>query len=71
MGLQLSHQVRLQRREFLGRATRNGFDVHGSGFPSLFEVAFDRGSGHAQQLDDVSALVSLIDGSKHSFSQIL
>src|SRR5436190_20958261 len=71
MSLQLSYQVGLQGREFLGRPTRNRFDVHGSGFPSLLQVAFDRGSGHAKQFDDVSALVALIDGSQHSFSQIL
>src|SRR5438874_9506599 len=71
MSLQLSYQVGLQGREFLGRPTRNRFDVHCSGFPSLLQVAFDRGSGHAKQFDDVSALVALIDGSQHSFSQIL
>src|SRR5713226_5187083 len=71
MGLQLSHQVSLQGSEFLGRATRNWFDVHCSGFPSLLQVAFDRGPGHAEQLDDVITLVSLIDCSKHPFSQIL
>src|SRR5712692_4243386 len=71
MGLQLSHQVSLQGSKFLGRATRNRFDVHCSGFPSLLQVAFDRGPGHAKQLDDISALISLIDGSKHPFSQIL
>ena len=71
MGLQLSHQVRLQGRECLRRPTRNRFDVRCSGFPSLLEVAFDRGPGHAKQLDDVSALVALIDGSQYPFSQIL
>lgn len=71
MGLQLCHQLRLQGREFLGRTTRNRFDGHGSGFASLLQIAFDGGSGHPKQLNNVSALVPLIDGSKHPFSQIL
>jgi hypothetical protein len=71
MSLQLSNQVHLQVSQFLGKPTRKRFDMHCSGFPFLLQVALDCGSRDAKQLNNVSALVSLIDYKKYSFSYIL
>ncbi len=67
----MSRQLSLQGSEFLGGSARNRFDVHCSGFTSLLQVACDRRSGHTKQLDALSALISLIDCSKHPFSHIV
>ncbi len=71
MSLQLRYQASLQGSEFLGGPTRNRFHTHLSCLASLLQIPFDRGPGHAKQLDDVGALIPLIDRSKHPFSHIL
>jgi hypothetical protein len=70
MGLQLYDQTGLQRSGFLRRSAWMRFSLHFPSFTSLLEIAFNGGSGDSQHLDDVTALISLIDGTKNAFSQI-
>src|SRR5712691_4924134 len=70
MHLQLHDQTCLQGGEFLGRSAWMWFRLH---LPSLtpgFEIAFDGGPGDSKQPDDIFTPISLIDGTKNTFSQI-
>lgn len=46
------------------------FRLHLSSLSPGFEIAFDGGPGDSKQLDDIFTPISLIDGTKNTFSQI-
>src|SRR6266487_4791740 len=70
MHLQLHDQTCLQGGEFLGRSAWMRFRLHLSSLSPGFEIAFDGGPGDSKQLDDIFTPISLIDGTKNTFSQI-
>src|SRR6266849_4488042 len=70
MGCELSHQIGLQLRQFLGQPSRNRLRSQLTRLPSLFQIAFEGGQRHAKQLHDLSSRAALVYRTHHSFPQI-
>ena len=69
-GFQLPRHSCLQRFDFLGRASGDGFGTHMPCFSALFEIAPDGRQTDSQHPHNFAAWDPLIHRAQHAFSHI-